>query len=66
MSVSSDDIEPETYFWNSMSTLNVLHVGFFWYTESWTLNRIVACLTTETGSCWTGEPLVVASDIDDF
>jgi hypothetical protein len=64
MLVSSDEIGPETYFWNSTSTLDTLRVDFFLYTESWTLNRVGA--TETTGSGWTGESVVVASDVDDF
>jgi hypothetical protein len=66
MFVSSDEIEPEIYFWNSTSTLNALRVDFFLYTESWTLNRVGASSTAGTGSSRTGESVIVALDVDDF
>lgn len=69
MLVSSDEVEPEIYLWNSASTLNVLRVDFFLYTESWTLNRVGASLlglATETGLFRTGESVVVALNVADF
>jgi hypothetical protein len=66
MFVSSDEIEPEIYFWNSTSTLNALRVDFFLYTEFWTLNRVGASSTAGTGSSRTGESVIVALDVDDF
>lgn len=66
MSVSSHEVEPETYFWNSASTLDAVCVGRLLYTESWTLNRVGPSLAAESGAGLTGELVVVDSDVDDF
>lgn len=66
MLVSSDEIEPEIYFWYSTSTESSSCVCFLLYTESRILNRVEAGLTPET---WAGRAegaVVATTDVDDF